>query len=174
MIVLGLHGWNGAHDAAAALIVDGAVVGCVEEERLSRNKHAPSEKPLLAAHALLQRQGLTWDDVDVVAYGWDLPAYTASLRRSWSYRTDRDFLDAGKTMGLAAFAPEPVHPLPIDWGHDEIISPVSQGSREHEVVSAWSDILASQYGDPVTPGRCFDSLSGRLRWSRDGVEPHRP
>jgi len=92
MIILGLHGWKGTHDAAAALIIDGEVIACMEEERLSRRKHAVSDTPLLAAHAVLHQAGIGWDDVDVVAYGWDLPGYLAGMGRPWPFQGDREFL----------------------------------------------------------------------------------
>ncbi|OKK06187.1 hypothetical protein AMK26_08990 [Streptomyces sp. CB03234] len=74
MRVLGVNGWPGAsHDGAACLVVDGEVIALAEEERFTRNKHAYGEAPLNAAAHCLAEGGLTLDDIDVVAHGWDLP-----------------------------------------------------------------------------------------------------
>lgn len=55
------------HDAAAALVVDGKVVGAASEERFSRLKHDAS-MPELATRALLADAGLTAADLDAVVY----------------------------------------------------------------------------------------------------------
>lgn len=71
VIVLGLNGFAGAdHDPAAALVMDDVLVSAVEEERLSRVRHAPGSQPMAAARAVLDIAGLTTRDVDVVAHGW--------------------------------------------------------------------------------------------------------
>ncbi len=93
MIILGVHGWAGTHDAAAALIVNDEVVGFVEEERLSRIKHAPSATPRLAARALLDAHRLTWEGVDVVAFGWDMPRYLPTRNKTLSGASDREILE---------------------------------------------------------------------------------
>ncbi|HET9624761.1 MAG TPA: carbamoyltransferase N-terminal domain-containing protein [Kofleriaceae bacterium] len=55
------------HDAAAALVVDGAIVAAVQEERLSRIKN-DARLPLHAAHACLAYAGLTARDLDRVVF----------------------------------------------------------------------------------------------------------
>jgi carbamoyltransferase len=66
------------HDPAAALVVDGEIVAAGEEERWSRRKHghdnvpfAAWELPQKAARWCLDFAGLTVDDLDAVAYGYD-------------------------------------------------------------------------------------------------------
>src|SRR5215212_8007743 len=66
------------HDPAAALLVDGRVVGAAEEERFSRRKHGKRplpwsawELPELAAAWVLAEAGLTPADLDAVAYSFD-------------------------------------------------------------------------------------------------------
>ncbi|MFE9098027.1 carbamoyltransferase C-terminal domain-containing protein [Streptomyces sp. NPDC007264] len=76
MIVLGLIGrsdrdWS--HDAAACLVVDGVLVGALEQERISRRRHSPGEAADDAALALLAAHGLTPADVDAVGYAWGAP-----------------------------------------------------------------------------------------------------
>jgi carbamoyltransferase len=66
------------HDPAAALVVDGMVVGAAEEERFSRRKHGKRpvpfstwEVPELAARWCLAEAGLDPSDIDAVAYSYD-------------------------------------------------------------------------------------------------------
>ncbi|MCK5784985.1 MAG: hypothetical protein KAH54_00355 [Candidatus Sabulitectum sp.] len=55
------------HDAAAALLVDGVLVGAFEEERFSRRKH-DAGYPKKAIEYLLAQAGLTPADISHVAY----------------------------------------------------------------------------------------------------------
>src|ERR1700712_5704222 len=66
------------HDPAAALVIDGHVVACAEEERFSRRKHGKTpvpfstwEVPELAARWCLEEAGLEPSDIDAVAYSYD-------------------------------------------------------------------------------------------------------
>ncbi|NBH07715.1 carbamoyltransferase C-terminal domain-containing protein [Amycolatopsis sp. SID8362] len=70
MKVLGISGGYG-HDAAAALVEDGRIVTVVEEERLTRRKHAYGSAPVHAAHYCLAKAGIRLDDVDVLALSWE-------------------------------------------------------------------------------------------------------
>ncbi|HMG22995.1 MAG TPA: carbamoyltransferase N-terminal domain-containing protein [Kofleriaceae bacterium] len=63
--VLGISGEY--HDAAAALVVDGAIVAAIQEERLSRIKNDP-RLPLDAARACLAHAGLAAGDLDRVVF----------------------------------------------------------------------------------------------------------
>ena len=55
------------HDAAAALVRDGAVVAAAEEERFSRVKHDPAF-PALAIAFCLEHAGITADELDYVVF----------------------------------------------------------------------------------------------------------
>ncbi|GGR31717.1 carbamoyltransferase [Streptomyces griseomycini] len=93
MRVLGVNGWPGAsHDGAACLVVDGEVIALAEEERFTRNKHAYGEAPLNAAAHCLAEGGLTLDDIDVVAHGWDLPKLFRDRGLDW-FAADADALE---------------------------------------------------------------------------------
>ncbi|RPF44211.1 carbamoyltransferase [Streptomyces sp. Ag109_G2-6] len=93
MRVLGVNGWPGAsHDGAACLVVDGDVIALAEEERFTRHKHAYGEAPLNAAAYCLAEGGLTLDDIDVVAHGWDLPALFADRGLEW-FGSDAEALE---------------------------------------------------------------------------------
>jgi carbamoyltransferase len=70
MYVLGLN--IGPHDASAALLRDGSLRALIEQERVSRKKHAIFESPALALRACLDTEGITMESVDSLALGWDL------------------------------------------------------------------------------------------------------
>jgi carbamoyltransferase len=72
MIVLGVTDPVG-DDNAAAILVDGELVGMVEEERLNRIKHARNMPPTRAIAWCLEQAGCTISDVDVVAVGYSDP-----------------------------------------------------------------------------------------------------
>ena len=66
------------HDPAAALVVDGRVVACAEEERFSRRKHGKTpvpfstwELPEQAARWCLGEGGLEPGELDAIAYSYD-------------------------------------------------------------------------------------------------------
>src|SRR3712207_4866046 len=64
MNILGINAFHG--DASAALIVDGRLVGAVEEQRFNRQKHCAGF-PAQAIAWLLRSGGLTARDLDHVA-----------------------------------------------------------------------------------------------------------
>lgn len=63
--VLGVSAYY--HDSAAALLIDGRVVACIQEERLSRIKH-DAALPLRAIDACLDEGGLAAGELDAVVY----------------------------------------------------------------------------------------------------------
>ncbi len=70
MIVLGIThpiSWNNA----ACILVDGELIAMVEEERLNRVKHAPRMPAKLAMDYCLDQAGVTLDEVDYIAIGFD-------------------------------------------------------------------------------------------------------
>lgn len=78
-VVLGLCAFT--HDSAAALLVDGKLVGFVEEERLSGVKHTKAY-PELAVEWLLDEGGIAPADVDAVAYNFQGLRYFAAVAGS--------------------------------------------------------------------------------------------
>lgn len=64
-------GLYGQHDPAAALFEDGALVFGVEEERLTREKHAPQTFPDRAIRACLDHRDLELEDVDRIVLPYD-------------------------------------------------------------------------------------------------------
>ena len=63
--ILGISGFY--HDSAAALVVDGEVVGAIQEERFSRKKH-DAGFPGRAIEACLQIGGYALEELDAVVY----------------------------------------------------------------------------------------------------------
>lgn len=66
------------HDPAAAIVIDGQVIACAEEERFSRRKHGKEavpfstwELPVRAARYCLAEAGITADRLDAVGYSYD-------------------------------------------------------------------------------------------------------
>jgi carbamoyltransferase len=97
MNILGLSGGFG-HDAAAALIVDGAVVCACEEERFTRLKRAVRQSPINAVDACLDAAGLTMHDIDAVAFGWDPRLAPGDLRLTTSLEEVRSRLQFKRSV----------------------------------------------------------------------------
>lgn len=72
MIILGITD-TVCQDNAAAILVDGQLIGMVEEERLNRIKHAPRMVPQKAIQWCLDMAKCKIEDVDVIAIGFDHP-----------------------------------------------------------------------------------------------------
>lgn len=75
-VVLGLCSYT--HDSAAALIVDGHLVGFCEEERLSGDKHTKAY-PDQAITWLLADDGLHPEQVSAIGYNFQAHRYLAAL-----------------------------------------------------------------------------------------------
>ena len=65
MYILGISAYY--HDAAAALLKDGKIIGAAQEERFSRIKH-DSSLPMKSAKWLLEQEGITIQDVDYLVF----------------------------------------------------------------------------------------------------------
>ena len=91
MYVLGLN--TGVHDSSAALLRDGALCQLVEQERLSRRKHAVFQTPREAIQACLDAEGIILSSVDAIAVGWDIGStplrgsrrFTSEGMRAWLF-----------------------------------------------------------------------------------------
>ena len=68
MVILGLS--SSGYNTASVLLVDGNVIHAVEEERLVREKRT-RRFPIAGIRAALDHAGLEFDDIDVVAVGWN-------------------------------------------------------------------------------------------------------
>jgi carbamoyltransferase len=78
MIVLGLCAFT--HDSAAALLVDGKLIGFAEEERLNGVKHT-NVYPERAVAWLLGQAGVSAGQVDTVAYNFHPALYRTAVRQ---------------------------------------------------------------------------------------------
>jgi carbamoyltransferase len=77
MNILGLFGPG--PNPSAALLKGGQLVALIEEERLNRIKTSPDNLPVRSAAACLKKAGLSLDDLDGIAYGWNSPRYVAEV-----------------------------------------------------------------------------------------------
>ncbi|MER5642638.1 carbamoyltransferase C-terminal domain-containing protein [Kitasatospora sp. NPDC002227] len=75
-VILGLCSFT--HDSSAALLMDGELVGFVEEERLSGLKHT-KRYPELAVEWLLEQAGIKAGDVEAVAYNFQPGPYLTEI-----------------------------------------------------------------------------------------------
>jgi carbamoyltransferase len=99
------------HDSAAALLVDGALVVAVEEERFTRIKHGklpnvdnPHQFPERAIRFCLNYAGLSAGDIDHVAYSFDPALRRKRFRAKWwaDPRFEEVFLlRLGQVQGVA-------------------------------------------------------------------------
>jgi carbamoyltransferase len=71
MYVLGVN--SGWHDSSAALLKDGQLLVMVEQDRVSRQKHAMGEEPTDSIAVCLREAGVSLDEVEAIAVGWDEP-----------------------------------------------------------------------------------------------------
>ena len=62
------------HDAAAALIVNGRIVGAAAEERFNRRKHS-GDFPVSAVNYCLGEGGIALDEVDEIVHAFDYSPY---------------------------------------------------------------------------------------------------
>ncbi|MCA9521394.1 MAG: carbamoyltransferase, partial [Myxococcales bacterium] len=90
MRILGI---NFSIDAAAALVRDGVIVAAAAEERFSRQKH-DGRFPEQAIDFCLRHGGLSFDDVDAVAFFWNpgVHAETFQGRQSSGIRHHMEYL----------------------------------------------------------------------------------
>jgi carbamoyltransferase len=96
MIVLGI---NETHCATAAVLRDGAIVGCASEERFSRLKN-DAGYPRRAVDALLADLGVTPARIDLVAL-----AGAGAYAREWMNRVVHDDAYAREYYGITLEAP---------------------------------------------------------------------
>lgn len=137
--VLGLN--IGFHDASAALLRDGALRFLIEEERLTRRKHAIAQPPVRSIQACLDFEGIDIDSVDEIAIGWDF--------RGTPLGGNRRFTEAGLRRMLFPGAPPERMPR-ITWvphhvahaasayfssGHDDVAILVVDGAGEDQSAS---------------------------------------
>jgi carbamoyltransferase len=75
MNILGLIYYEDFGQPAACLLQEGQLMAWAEEERFVRVKQAKGYFPGQAIRYCLQAGGITFDDIDEIAYGWDATRY---------------------------------------------------------------------------------------------------
>jgi predicted NodU family carbamoyl transferase len=73
VIILGVN--SGDHDGAAVILRDNEVLAFVENDRVTRVKRGWQRSPATAIRRCLDLAGVSLQDLDAVAVGWDLPAF---------------------------------------------------------------------------------------------------
>lgn len=110
MIILGINGWlERSHDASACLIIDGKLVAYVEEERLTRQKYSFDRLPLNAIAYCLQAADLSPEEIDLIAWGWELPRLHALHGKNFSY----DERDLNNLLFPKKYYPSKCKTIPI-------------------------------------------------------------
>jgi carbamoyltransferase len=151
MKILGLIGRSDVeecHDAAATLIDDGRIVWALEQERLSRRRHAHGEGPADAAEKCLQQMGLTIDEIDFIAYGWIDEGVSQQFGRAQHIRVSQDLAPAILPAHLLENRKSiPVHLVKHHYAHaascfytsgfDSAAIMVIDGQGENESVSLY-------------------------------------
>lgn len=140
------------HDSAAALVVDGAVVAAVAEERISRKKHT-GDFPRGAIACCLAEAGLSIDQVDELAHGFDYAPYKSVYaldpvsRDLYREVFSRDALLALVARDFPGFPPDRVHHVEHHVAHaasayytsgwDECLAVVIDGMGEAYSVTVY-------------------------------------
>jgi carbamoyltransferase len=75
--------FEGHWDPAIAIVREGEILACAEEERFVRLKHAPRIYPARALKACLRDAGLVPQDIRVIAVNWDATAYSNGAMRAF-------------------------------------------------------------------------------------------
>lgn len=144
VIVLGVNMKLDGHDPAAALLINGRLVAAAEEERFVRVKHAPGMVPHNTIAWCLSDAGISIDDVDIIALGWD-PRRQPDAPEPSSIEALRDLL-----LPLRLFPRRraiPIERVPHHCAHaagafyasqfDNAVALVIDGSSERESISAF-------------------------------------
>lgn len=95
---MNLMGYFHGIDPAACLVQDGRLTSFVEEERLIRYKHASGKFPIRAMDFCLGQAGLSLDDIDGFAIGWDSPRYSNGQIEAFFSKTNEQHPPDAKTL----------------------------------------------------------------------------
>jgi carbamoyltransferase len=110
------------YDSAAALVVEGKVVAAAAEERFTRKKHTGAF-PIEAIRYCLSEAGLTLEDIDEIAHGFDYSPYRRAYSvdsfssRSFEEVLSKDALLARVAHKLPGYPMERVHSVSHHLAH---------------------------------------------------------
>ena len=145
--------WHHGHDSTAVMVCDGKVVAGIEEERLSRAKHT-NKLPVNAIQYCLRETGLSFDDIDRVAYYVDerhadriARTYVLQNPRTRAFSSGREFVIDLLNQHL-------------NWD----LSPERFVFVEHHLAHATSAFAMAQYDEAlvVTLDGVGDGLAGTV------------
>lgn len=97
MHILGI---NDFHDSAAALLCDGKIVACAEEERFIRVKHAHGFFPYKAIEFCLNQANIKPTDVEYVTYFLNPKKFLKSLIPTWGMNIKAWLTDVYATLPI--------------------------------------------------------------------------
>lgn len=85
MIILGIThpiSWNNG----ACILVDDKLIAMAEEERFNRFKHSPMISADMSIEFCLKKAGVTLDDVDYIAIGWESSKWQKKKKKyAWDF-----------------------------------------------------------------------------------------
>ncbi len=99
-ITLGLNCYN--HNSSLSLIIDGEIVWAAEEERFNRSKYS-DVFPFMALTTALKQFNLSPNDIDTIAFCWDLK-YGLKMRIPYLLSRFYDPITAFYVSGLDRYA----------------------------------------------------------------------
>ena len=79
MNILGMFGPG--ENPSASLLINGKLIALIEEERINRIKTSPNNLPILSAKECLKIAGISINEIDAIAWGWDCPKYFSYIKK---------------------------------------------------------------------------------------------
>ncbi len=184
MIILGVNGWlERSHDAAACLVIDDKLVAYVEEERLIRQKYSFDRLPLNAIAYCLQVANLSPEEIDLIAWGWELPRLHALHGKKFPY----DERDLNNLLFPKKYYPYKYRTIPVVFvdhhlahaanvycsrdNNDPMAIVVADGSGEDASVSIYQGEEGTlqklqDFPVSVSPGFFYEAACQYLGFSR--------
>ena len=145
--------WHHGHDSTAVMVCDGKVVAGIEEERLSRAKHT-NKLPVNAIQYCLRETGLSFDDIDRLAYYVD-ERHADEIARTYVLQNPRTrAFSSGREFVIDLLNRH------LNWD----LSPERFVFVEHHLAHATSAFAMAQYNEAlvVTLDGVGDGLAGTV------------
>ena len=168
--ILGLNG--GQHDAASCLIIDGKLVACVEEERMTRVKAGNNyfSVPRLSSQKIAEMYGVTPQNADHVVFASEIPGkYIEYELNGVDYTVyDHHHCHAADAYYMSGFQ-EPTMIITIDGGGvDDALSVYlgKNGELTRVLRDKWylNAQLAQLWGYSLHGIKGFDAEKGGFVW----------
>ena len=159
------------HDAAAALVSSGRIVAAAAEERFDRNKHS-AHFPVQAIRWCLEQAGLSIDDVDMLAHGFDYGPYRTiysadpTTRKLYEDVLSRDALVKLVERDLPGFPVERVCQVPHHVAH-AASAYFTSGWDECLVIVV--DAMGEAHGSTIFQGRGGELTRLRSIGAQDSI-----